>query len=68
MIVEICMLFLCPGTLRPSDLASEKETRKSLNQERERERDRRPFSYIKKAQSSHIVIVSLTGTHIQQFQ
>ena len=55
MIVLICILFLCPGTLRPSDLASEKETRKSLNQEREREKEIGDRSLILKRHSPVIL-------------
>ena len=38
MFVIICTLSLCPGCLSKL-LSSEKETRESLNQERERERE-----------------------------
>ena len=79
----VCQMIFCYGTglsahfpslnLKVASLGTKIEAKKRLEKvlikkERERERDRRPFSYIKKAQSSHIVIVSLTGTNIQQFQ
>ena len=55
MIVIICIQSLCPGVLQT--LQAKKRLAKVLI--------KRPFSYVKKALSIHIVIVSLTDINIQ---